>query len=509
MIRPKRWATIGILIVLGFLTYSLYQPRSHESSRVAPQQSFDISEKSVVLSLAPAVATFAATSYPAEDAHLFTTADQFLPYFQAVWELPNLSTTDAKKTCTWNSNDDVFFTFNGLDRDWIKNDPSEEEIDMRRQEWKTFMKEDLIPYSSVKERFAGRGIVVLAGNGDTLKRLLVLLRSLVQLGSKLPVEVHYWKDEINDGEKNMLAEVYRNILFNDLAAETNIFKTGVGIFINYQLKSAALVNSRFAEPILLDSDNIPVIDPERLYDSDIYREYGTIFWPDIGRTLPQTPVWALTNTECNINEYEQESGQLVVDKRRFFYHLQLAAWMNHQPYWNEFLLGDKDMFRFAWHALKTKYGQPRQWLTSVGIMQDDGMYCGHSFGQYHPDGSLAFLHGGTLKSMEATVIKHWSENGGLFRNFKKSTAETNHTLIVPVGIRFRSGANIPGLEGTRIWSCTDMYKVEASDFNELVPNFDSRFKSAGGFWMLDKLIDSNEDVATGYKLLDGNVGKGQ
>lgn len=49
------------------------------------------------------------------------------------------------------------------------------------------------------------------------------------------------------------------------------------------LKTAALINSRFAEPLLLDSDNIPIIAPESLWESDEYREYGTIFWPDIAR----------------------------------------------------------------------------------------------------------------------------------------------------------------------------------------------------------------------------------
>ena len=155
------------------------------------------------------------------------------------------------------------------------------------------------------------------------------------------------------------------------------------------------------------------------------------------------------------------------------------------------------MFRFAWHALKTKYGQPSKWLTSVGIVQDDGMYCGHSFGQHHPDGTLAFLHGGTLKQMEPTVIKHWKENGGLYRNFKKATTDEDPSKNVPVGIRFRGGANIPGLENTKIWSCTDMYKIEPSDFSELVPNFDTRFESAGGFWMLDNLETTSDDNATG------------
>ena len=103
-----------------------------------------------------------------------------------------------------------------------------------------------------------------------------------------------------------------------------------------------------------------------------------------------------------MDEYEQESGQLLVDKRRFFYHLQLAAWFDNEhsrnEYYRQILLGDKDLFRFAWHALQTQYGTPAKWLTSVGTFYEDGYYCGHSFAQHHPDdGRVAFMHGGLVK----------------------------------------------------------------------------------------------------------------
>ena len=125
-----------------------------------------------------------------------------------------------------------------------------------------------------------------------------------------------------------------------------------------------------------------------------------------------------------MDEYEQESGQLLVDKRRFWYHLQLASWMNneHGSFYNTFLLGDKDTFRFAWHALKTKYGKPTKWLASAGTVNingDQGTYCGYDFAQYHPDpgqSQVAFMHGGTLKSVHPELLLWNKEQGGIFRH---------------------------------------------------------------------------------------------
>jgi alpha 1,2-mannosyltransferase len=151
--------------------------------------------------------------------------------------------------------------------------------------------------------------------------------------------MHYWGDEMNEEKKNELLAIWPGLFFNDLTSPSNLLKTNHDEVIrpNYQLKSAAVMNSRFAEPLLLDSDNIPVLDPESLYESSVYQEYGTLFWPDIARTRPNNPMWAITNTPCRMDEYEQESGQLIIDKRKYFYHLQLAVWFNnnHSDYYNE------------------------------------------------------------------------------------------------------------------------------------------------------------------------------
>lgn len=423
-----------------------------------------------------------------KDAHKLPTADSFLSHFKAVTQIRGTTMAKAKSGCNWLAPNSVNFQY-GRKSDWVVQDRSDLELEFRRKQWHDFIENDLLPYESYKNRFEGRGIVIVAGNQKSMKRVRVILRALSKLGSQLPIEIHYWDDEMNEESKKDISSMWPKMYFNDLSAPSNILKTNHdGFYINYQLKTAAVMNSRFAEPLLLDSDNIPIVDPESLYESETYKEFGTLFWPDIARTRPNNPMWAITNTVCRMDEYEQESGQLLVDKRRFFYHLQLAAWFNndHADYYNEFLLGDKDMFRFTWHALKTKFGAPPKWVTSVGTLSD-GFYCGHSFAQHHPNGSVAFLHGGLIKTMAKEVMKWQRESrGGIFQVYKRSEFDERHGVNVNVSIKWDGGRYLPNKpEKLGVASCTDFHEVAARPLDEIVLGFEKTFEEIGGYWMLE------------------------
>ncbi len=424
-----------------------------------------------------------------ETAHKLPSCDAFLGYFAKVLALPGLSTDEAKQSCTWSDSEPVDFQY-GKDAEWIQKPRTPEEIAARRLEWQNFIRHETIPYSKVKDSFKGRGIVVLTGNGDSFHRAKVILRSLARLKSRMPVEFHYHDDELDDALKEQLRKIYPNCFFNDLAGDHNILATKKGILgVNYHFKTAAMLNSRFAELLLLDSDNIPVLDPATLYESATYKEYGAVFWPDIARTRPENPAWAITNSPCRMDEYEQESGQVLLDKRRLWYHLQLATWINNNKgtYYNQFLLGDKDTFRFAWHALKTKFGKPKKWLTSVGTV-NDGYYCGHTFAQHHPDNEkVAFLHGGTAKTVSLEILK-WNreERGGYFRQYKRSPYDEYPLNITKLLLKFDTADYKPDhAPDMRTAWCTDMPDVEARNLDEILPGYESIFEEIGGYWQLD------------------------
>ncbi|KAJ0280647.1 hypothetical protein COL940_006144 [Colletotrichum noveboracense] len=430
------------------------------------------------------------------DAHKLATADEFLPHFAAVIQEKAISQREARATCTWPA--DVFVDFQFSDTlEWVLEDRPVLEIELRRREWHDFVQKGMIPYTTVKDRFLGRGLVIVAGNADTIMRVKVILRQLNRLGSTIPIEIHYWDTEMDIGAMADLNALYTPIYYNDLSKPHNIIHIKKdGYFgINYQLKTAALLNSRWAEPILLDSDNIPILDPATLYDSIQYQEYHSVFWPDIARTRPQNPIWAIFNTPCRMAEYEQESGQLLVDKTRFWYHLQLASWLNNEQgkYYNEILLGDKDMFRFAWHALKTNFGKPKKWVTSVGT-ENDGFYCGHSFAQHHPDdGRVAFLHGGLVKTVSLEVMR-WNcdVKGGYLRHYKRSPSEESPEMNINVAIKFDGAAYMPDHSNKfEAAQCTDMFDVQARDLNEILPGFEQTFREIGGYWQLDQEDTAN------------------
>lgn len=256
--------------------------------------------------------------------------------------------------------------------------------------------------------------------------------------------------------------------------------------------------------LIIILDNIPVIKPEEVFESETYKEYHTVFWPDIARTRPENPMWALTNTACRMDEYEQESGQVMVDKRRFWYHLQLAAWMNNQQagYYNTYLLGDKDTFRFAWHMLKTKFGRPHKWLTSAGTVnkwdekKPDGSvehrstYCGYDFAQFHPDkgkNQVAFMHGGLLKTVHRELLLWNKQQGGIFRHFKQVPTDTDWSKIPNVFMKWDGAEYFTNRsDAFAVPSCTDFPDIEAKPMDELIPGWEKTFEAVGGYWLTDR-----------------------
>lgn len=205
-----------------------------------------------------------------EQAHKIQTADEFMPHIKAVVQLPGISMNTAKSGCTWDAGLRVNFQYDASET-WAKEDRTDGELDIKRREWHKFIQNDLMPYKDHASKFNGQGIVIVAGGAKGREQIKVILRALAKVGSKLPVEVHFWDTEITEQDQQDIMSVSRNVFFNNLKdSSQNIVKTEYSAFVhNYQLKTAAVLNSRFAEILLLDSDNTPVIAPESLFDSGV------------------------------------------------------------------------------------------------------------------------------------------------------------------------------------------------------------------------------------------------
>ena len=63
------------------------------------------------------------------------------------------------------------------------------------------------------------------------------------------------------------------------------------ILRGWELKSFALLHSRFAEVLLLDADNVPVRNPEYLFETPRFQETAAVLWPDRGRMTVGHVIW--------------------------------------------------------------------------------------------------------------------------------------------------------------------------------------------------------------------------
>lgn len=160
----------------------------------------------------------------------------------------------------------------------------------------------------------------------------------------------------------------------------------------------------------MDSDNIPTQDPTFLFETPEYKEQGAIFWPDFWKTAAENKIFKILDIQCT-DTWEQESGQIVVDKQRHWIPLQLAWFMQfyHELYFR-LLNGDKDTFQYAWQALGASFHRIETFVAMGGLVVD-GQFCGHSMLQYM-DGhdTPLFVHANLMKQIPSKVFL--DDNGG-------------------------------------------------------------------------------------------------
>jgi hypothetical protein len=225
--------------------------------------------------------------------------------------------------------------------------------------------------------FAGRGIVVCAGGLTYNTCAWVLIRLLRSLGCQLPIEVWSYESEF-DSEWVQLIERYQVVVrFVDSPSLRRPTRQD-----GWKLKSKAILQSSFREVLLLDADNVPVRDPSYLFDSIEYQMSGAVFWPDCGRTNPNSDQWKVFGVPYR-DEPEQESGQILINKEVAWKPINLCAWYNENAsFFYRYIYGDKDTFRFAWHRCKVKFAMPLKGVR-FGL---------HTMLQHDFEGKLVFQH---------------------------------------------------------------------------------------------------------------------
>ena len=222
----------------------------------------------------------------------------------------------------------------------------------------------------------GRGIVI-PGGGKYLPSAWVAVRALRHFGCKLPIQLwHLGENELPKGIGPAFEKFDVELMnaHEDPAASLHKRLNG------WELKAFALMRCPWRDVILLDADNIPLMDITQLFDEELYKNRGSIFWPDYGRWSPGHKIWRLAGIEYR-DESEFETGQIVVDRARCWHELALSEWFNFESeFWYSYIHGDKDTFRLAWRALGTEYGM-------VAHQPPPGIFFHRS-----PSGRPAFVH---------------------------------------------------------------------------------------------------------------------
>ncbi|KAE8886313.1 hypothetical protein PF010_g17247 [Phytophthora fragariae] len=272
------------------------------------------------------------------------------------------------------------------------------------------------------------------------------------LKCRLPIEIWFHVDEIGS-DYALLAPLQQLAIFVGGVSFHPMYNPRAKGFLS---KVFAIYNSHFQRVLFLDADNVPVRDPSFLFTSAELEANGAVFWPDFWhprRTLfnlhARSMLWELLDTPF-VDMFEQESGQLLVDRTRHAAPLELVYFYAfHEPNFIQKLdvvYGDKDLFRLAWMKLKAPFHMIEALPATAGRLIN-GSFCGMTMVQHDAAGEILFLHRNQHKL-----------TGERDERMEKAAMENK---VVPPGDAF--GAPQPdGYPDAVIWTHLLSYRKDAS-----------------------------------------------
>lgn len=287
---------------------------------------------------------------------------------------------------------------------WLDDD----RVNDLRNLWRNFSS----TVNDYKDSFDGNGIVFCAGGISYFTCVWVSINSLRNLGCRLPIEVWYLRGELSDEVKHRLEDL--GVDCRDFFDEADTEIRGVC------LKPLAILLSKFRNVMFLDADNNCLRDPSYLFSSMEFSEYGALFWPDYWKTSADNPIWRIIAKDC-LDEFEQESGQILIDKQRCWKPLNLALYFNIcKEVYHKLLFGDKDTFRFAWRALDYRFYMIETEVACCGRFVGD-RFVGNTMIQHDLHGNSLFLHRNLQKwdTLNSLSLGNWR----YVKSFSKSAKE--------------------------------------------------------------------------------------
>lgn len=259
-----------------------------------------------------------------------------------------------------------------------------EKLAHTRSEMIRYMREEVLAKKAHENYGQGRGIVMVAGNADTFKRVSWSVQYMRKQGGNLPVQVYHFSEEALPDDHETRRELEQlGVQLVEAKGETK----DAGKTKSYHLKALAVVQCPWREVLYLDSDSIPARDPEYMFDSPSFQRNKIWATYDYWKTSANNAIWPILGIRCR-DEWEMEAGQIFVDKK---YHLDVFLltkfMLEHHEWFFYFSDGDKDLFRWAMLALRKRWGVPGRWVGVAALpgSTQSGDHCGHTMLQYVSD----------------------------------------------------------------------------------------------------------------------------
>ncbi|KAG7769414.1 hypothetical protein KL931_002660 [Ogataea haglerorum] len=249
------------------------------------------------------------------------------------------------------------------------------------------------------------GIVYVSGREYYWLTILSIKYIRHELKDQTPIEIFMPFYDKNDHFCNKISMVFPDVscsYFNNYLSTRAVSKLS-----GYQYKALALLLTKFTNVLYLDSDNIPLEHPSKLFEGEKYNKHGMVCWPDFWKRSTHPAFYRSSGLDRHSHIIAAtpsvESGQIMVNKKTHFKTLLLAYYYNlHGPDFFYPLFsqgfpgeGDKETFylasrvteegSFLMTGIKTKI---------VGYIDGQNLFHGQSILQIDPDDvhKYAFFH---------------------------------------------------------------------------------------------------------------------
>ena len=280
-------------------------------------------------------------------------------------------------------------------------------------------------FDELKEFKSARGIITASGTVDRLRDSYVSIKMLRDTGCKLPIELFYADEQ---EIPKSLCSIFHKLNVNCINIQSH-YPFGVYNARNFSIKAIAVYLSKFKELIWMDSDVIPLVDFETLFNNNQYINNGYFFNNDLWSFKKQETVFTdkiekfIQNLKDDVNftilpgSPELESGLFLLNREKLpfkFFDILLLLNVNNHLIYNKVCYGDKDTFQISIRMIYEEFYYNLLQPGVIGV-KADGFLCGNGMILKHNYNNIA-VHM-TVRSLSQLKEMDFFENNSPWTHY--------------------------------------------------------------------------------------------